>query len=260
MNGISRLIVRSVLRKDVGTLLGRLSPDAVVCTHPLPACLIAEMKRKGLRVPLCTVLTDFDIHGYWTHPGVDLYCVPNQEMAAALRDRVKGQSEVRVTGIPIARSFGTEIPNLKRIGNSSTKRILIMGGGLGIGVLPMVQQIVQSDGKDEITVVCGKNQALRRELQEEYGDLSNVTILGYMRQVSRLMSTSDLLVTKPGGLTVSEALAMKLPMVLYTPIPGHEWRNGQLMSKLGVAVAARTEIVAARMFGIYWRTNRLENG
>ncbi|WP_018132153.1 MGDG synthase family glycosyltransferase [Effusibacillus pohliae] len=240
INRFGRFIVYTVLRKDVIAWLRRLAPDAVVCTHPLPACLLAEMKRKGFSIPLCTVLTDFDLHGYWTHPGIDLYCTPVQTVAEALGERLKGSSEVRVTGIPIANSFVERLSGPTPGLFAPAKRVLIMGGGLGIGLLPMVERIIESDGGHEITVISGYNRSLRRELRNRHGNRANLRILGYTRQVAELMATSDLLVTKPGGLTIAEALAMKLPMVLYTPIPGQERRNGQLMSELGVAVTVGT--------------------
>jgi len=152
---------------------------------------------------------------------------------------------VLVTGIPIANSFGNEAANRKQKSLREVKRVLIMGGGLGIGLLPLVERIVDWDMNHEVTVVCGHNQPLRRKLYERYGNRPHVRILGYTRQVSRLMADHDLLVTKPGGLTISEALAMRLPMVLYTPISGQEMRNGQMMADLGVAVVAHTVEQAA---------------
>lgn len=241
MNGFSRLIVHSVLRKDVVAWLRRLAPDAVVCTHPLPSCMVAEMKRKGFHVPLCTVLTDFDLHGYWTHPGVDLYCVPVPKMANQLRQRIYGHSEVRVTGIPVSDSFANQLRNRPEPLRASGKQVLVMGGGLGIGVLPLVQEIVNSNSSNRITVVCGHNDSLRQQLEEQYAGHANLRILGFTREIAQLMASSDLLVTKPGGLTVSEALVMKLPMVVFSPIPGQELRNAQLMCELGVALGAQTE-------------------
>lgn len=244
--GLSRSLVYSVLRKDVGTWLRQLAPDAVICTHPLPAFLIGEMKRQGFRIPIATVLTDFDLHGYWTHPEVDLYCVPLQIMAERLNNRLPGGSQVAVTGIPISRSFRDHQETAKSYASviptrtTGKKQVLIMGGGLGIGILPVVEQIVEADLNCEVTVVCGSNQTLRHELQSRYGERSNIRIFGYTRQIAQLMAFSDLLVTKPGGLTISEALAMKLPMVLYTPIQGQEWRNGQIMSETGAALIANS--------------------
>lgn len=263
MNGISRTIVHGILKKDVGSWLNRLSPDAVVCTHPLPACLIGEMKRKGLSVPLCTVLTDFDMHGYWAHPGVDLYCVPLHETAHALRRRLRERTGIRITGIPVSRAFAHGSAATPVADSPANKRILVMGGGLGIGVMETVRQIAgaETDGKPEgdgggssgfeVTVVCGNNRSLRRELQTRYGNRKNFEILGYTAEIPRLMAGSHLLVSKPGGLTIAEALAMRLPMVLCPAIHGQEWRNAQLMSELGAAVAVNTAKEAAdAVFGL----------
>ncbi|HEU4962567.1 MAG TPA: glycosyltransferase [Bacilli bacterium] len=255
-NGLSRLVVHHVLNKDVGAYVRHLAPDAVVCTHPLPACLIAQLKSEGLDTRLCTVVTDYDLHGYWVHPHTDLYCVPLPQMREEIRVRQGHEADVEVTGIPISPRFPEQLretwlqPPLVRVGgkislfekSSCPKRVLISGGGLGVGVLPMVREIAESAsfraGEIEITVVCGRNRDLYRELCGVYGNTRRLRVLGYTHQMHRLMAEHDLLVTKPGGMTVSEALAMRLPMVLYTPIQGQEHRNGQLMQERGVAYIA----------------------
>jgi processive 1,2-diacylglycerol beta-glucosyltransferase len=237
--GISRSLVRGILRKEVVSWLHQLAPDVVVCTHPLPTFLIAEMKKQGWQIPLCSVLTDFDLHAYWTHRGVDVYCVPVNEMKEEIFRRPGNRAAVIVSGIPVLRTF-SETAAKKSDDLVFNGNVLIIGGGLGIGVLPVVQQMVMSKIPCTLTVVCGLNQSLRRQLKACYGNHKNVRILGYSRQIERLMAESDLLVTKPGGLTIAEALVMKLPMVLYTPIPGQEWRNGQVMNEYGVAITAGT--------------------
>jgi processive 1,2-diacylglycerol beta-glucosyltransferase len=239
--GLSRSLIRGILRKEVASWLYQLAPDVVVCTHPLPTFLIAEMKKQGWQIPLCSVLTDFDLHAYWTHRGVDVYCVPVQEMKEEILRRPGNRADVVVTGIPVLRTF-TETAVKKSADPVFNGNVLLIGGGLGIGVLPVVQQLVMSNIPCTLTVVCGLNQSLRRELKACYGNHSNVRILGYSRQIERLMAESDLLVTKPGGLTIAEALVMKLPMVLYTPIPGQEWRNGQMMNEYGVAITAGSPV------------------
>ncbi|MFD2171859.1 MGDG synthase family glycosyltransferase [Tumebacillus lipolyticus] len=233
-NRVGRLIVREALCKEVGPWIRRLAPDAIICTHPLPACLIAELKRQGMQVPLITVLTDYDPHGYWLHPAVDLYCVPLPEIQERMNARLLGRSQVRATGIPVSQRFLEALTAVER-GSERNRQVLLMGGGLGLGVLRMVEELVDGGLTDDLTVVCGFNQTLRRELKGRFGGLPNVKIRGYSQQVQSLMARSDLLVTKPGGMTVAEALVMRLPMVLCSAIPGQEHRNGELMSAYGVA-------------------------
>lgn len=235
----SRSLVYGVLSKNVGSWLRRLAPDAVICTHPLPVCLMAELKRQGVLVPLCTVLTDYDLHGYWTHTGVDLYCVPTEELAYELCSRNSIQTKILVSGIPISQSFLKKSFRASNL-NKSGHQVLIMGGSLGIGVLSMVRELIETDRQHWYTVVCGKNQSLYEHLSARYQHFPNVRVIKFTDRMHELMAESDLLVTKPGGLTIAEALAMKLPMVLYTPIPGQERRNGQLMVERGVAVAGNS--------------------
>jgi processive 1,2-diacylglycerol beta-glucosyltransferase len=175
-----------------------------------------------------------------------VYCVPVNEIKEAIRRRPGNRAAVYVTGIPVLRTF-TETAVRKSDIPVRNRNVLLIGGGLGIGVLPVVRQLMMSNIPCTLTVVCGLNQSLRRELKACYGHHSNVRILGYSRQIERLMAKSDLLVTKPGGLTIAEALVMKLPMVLYTPIPGQEWRNGQVMNEYGVAITADTPVDTSRV-------------
>lgn len=238
--GLSRSIVRDVLKRDVARWLRQFSPDAVVCTHPLPAVLLAEMKKRGFPLLLCSVLTDFDFHGYWTHPLVDLYCVPLEEIARSFRQWPGHYGSVHVTGIPVSQAFSREaLRQRQRTGH--TARVLLIGGSLGIGVWTVVHRLLQAGIPCEWTVVCGNNKQLFKELTALYGRRKDVQILGFSKKIQEIMGGSDLLVTKPGGLTIAEALTMRLPMVLYTPIQGQEKRNGQVMYNLGVAVTAETE-------------------
>lgn len=237
-NKVSRSIVRGVLWKDVAAWLSQLQPDVIVCTHPLPAMLVAELKKKGLTTPICTVLTDYDPHGYWTHPAIDMYCVPLPDIAKTILQRTGYKARVEVTGIPVSKQFSSI--SKSKASSSTRKKILITGGGLGIGVLPIVREMV-SRIDAEITVICGQNETLRSELEQEYGHLANVQIVGFTNEMARYMAESDLLVSKPGGMTITEALSMRLPMVLVTSIQGQELRNAQLMNSLGVAFSTVDE-------------------
>ncbi|PWK13121.1 MGDG synthase family glycosyltransferase [Tumebacillus permanentifrigoris] len=235
-----RNLIRQSLHRDVGKWLQELQPDVIVCTHPIPALLIAEMKRQGLRVPLCTVVTDYDMHGYWMHPAVDLYCLPLTEMAEEIEPRIGDHAEVRVTGIPISSRFAEAFTLTQHRTTHERKKILISGGGWGLGVVPMVEQIAGSGLEADVTIVCGTNRSLFHEMKARCEGLSHVAVHGFSEQMESLMAQSDVLVTKPGGLTMSEALAMELPMVLYSPVGGQESRNGHLMARLSVALAAHS--------------------
>jgi processive 1,2-diacylglycerol beta-glucosyltransferase len=235
-SGIVPKIIIGMLQKSVQKWLTAMKADVVVCTHPLSSFLIAELKERGMEIPLCTVLTDFDLHGYWMHPKVDLYCVPVREMETVIK-KYNRKTSIKVTGIPVSGKFSEEVIKQKEQMHQR-KKILIMGGGLGIGVLPMIETAMETSSLAEFTIVTGNNKRLYKKLKEKYEGYENIKILGYINHIQTLMAESDLLITKPGGLTLSEALVMKLPMVLYMPIRGQERRNGKLMESLKVALVS----------------------
>jgi processive 1,2-diacylglycerol beta-glucosyltransferase len=227
-------------------------PDVVVCTQAFPCIIVDKYKHlAGTRLPLVAVVTDFFANLYWMLKGVDLFCVAAEETKEDLL-RMGGNSErVAVTGIPIRSGFAqaagrirnpqSEIPN--------PQSVLVMGGVRGLGPIAIVtERLCALSPHARLVIVAGRNNRLLKSLervQERYAD--RLTVLTYVNNVHELMSRADLLVSKAGGITTSEALAVGLPMVLVSPIPGHEMRNADLLIQKGVAVPAKGAEAAARI-------------
>jgi processive 1,2-diacylglycerol beta-glucosyltransferase len=224
------------------SLLKHHNPQALVCTQAVPCSVFAAEKRHGkLHIPLIAVITDFAIHSYWVHPEVDLYCVASEEARRYLIQNGITAAKIIVTGIPISPAF------LRRVSKEQARAefdvdpnrptILVMGGSQGLGPLQeMVGQLHQLSYQCLIT--AGVNRDLFRSIQKRYGKDRRIRVFGYTKMVSTLMDASDLLITKPGGLTSSEALAKALPMIITNPIPGQEERNARYLLKQGVAEEA----------------------
>ncbi len=233
------------------SLLRRHDPQALVCTQAVPCSFFAAEKRRGrLHIPLIGVITDFAVHSYWVHPEVDLYCVASEEAKRYLVHQGLSSSKIVVTGIPISPTFLGHVPKeqarMEWHLDPKCPTLLGRGGSQGLGPLQAMVDHLHADSF-QCLVTSGVNRDLFRTLQKRYGKDRRVRIFGYTKQVNTLMDASDLLVTKPGGLTSSEAMAKGLPMIISNPIPGQEERNAHYLLKQGVAEQADEPEEIARM-------------
>lgn len=230
--GFSRSLIHLSLARAVRREIDQTNPAAVVATHPFPGGVAARLRRRGeLTVPLAMVLTDFVPHPLWVHEGVDRYFVASEEAADRLMGLGVERGRIAVTGIPIRPGFEPG----DRPGQRQVRHVLVMGGGLGLGpIAAAVESLAALDRSDlRVAVVCGTNEELREELSARY---PGFTIFGQTDQVPDLMSRADLLITKPGGLSCSEALASGLPLLLLEPLPGHEEENAAYLAQTGAAL------------------------
>lgn len=229
-------------------LLAERSPDIVVCTFPLAAAAMSLLKRRrALAIPLATVITDHTDHSLWVHPGTVLYVTGSSEAAAGLRARGIGSESIRVTGIPVRPSFRSAVDGMRHRRQSGLRddlpAVLVMGGGSGLLTVE-VRRLLRSRklcGRVQLIVICGNNEALRRDFVKAARGWPEhqVLIKGYADNIHAWMAAADLLLTKPGGLTTSEAVAVGLPMVLARPIPGQEEDNAAVLVRAGVAIRAQ---------------------
>ncbi|HEX8274292.1 MAG TPA: glycosyltransferase [Longimicrobiaceae bacterium] len=210
-----------------------------LCTHFLPCQLAAG--RPGLP-PFALSVTDFTLHRCWVQPGVRRYFVATDALAAELRPRVRG-ARVDATGIPIAGSFAAAPPReeaRRALGLDAGRRtVLVMGGGLGLGVEEMATATLASGVRDlQVVAVCGRSADARERLEALGLPPERLRVCGYVDGVERYLAAADVVVTKPGGLTSSEALALGRPLLLTRPIPGQEVGNTRALTAAGAALAA----------------------
>ncbi|MFA5143778.1 MAG: glycosyltransferase [Candidatus Omnitrophota bacterium] len=223
------------------TLLDDFKPGAIVCTQAFPCGMIADYKKTfALDIPLIGVLTDYAPHSYWIYHNVDYYIVPSQETGDKLVANGIDPSRIKDYGIPIDpkfRIFPDRQALCKKLGlDGKRPHILIMGGTQGLGPLKELVRLLDRLPVDlEPVIVCGTNKKLynwlrRRRYQKK------VTILSYVENIDELMCVSDMIITKPGGITTAEALARGLPMLIINPLPGQEAMNTRFLLNEGVAV------------------------
>jgi processive 1,2-diacylglycerol beta-glucosyltransferase len=221
--------------------------DMIVHTHFLGPELIAALRRRGrVACPQMTVVTDYDAHRIWVHEPTERYCVASPLAAASLRAHGVHPAAIETTGIPVMPAFSTPVDEAavrRAFGLSGAYPVVVLSsGGQGTGPIEETYRaLLASSIPAEIVVVCGRNETARKRLAAiRPPGRHRVRVLGFTDRMRDLMAVADVLVTKPGGLTVSEALACGLPMALVSPIPGQEVRNSDYLLENGAAVKANS--------------------
>ncbi|MDM5176333.1 glycosyltransferase [Massilia sp. DJPM01] len=238
--GLERLNTRALMQA-----IEDARPDAIVCTHFLPAEILARaIRKRGFTTPVWVQVTDFDLHRMWVHENMAGYFAGNEEVAYRMRRCGIAPERIHVTGIPIMPAFG-QLPEravcAREFGlDPGITTFLLMGGGAGLGSLETVaERLLGLEGSFQLIVLAGKNAkalAALKLLEARYP--GRLLAQGFTNHVERLMACADLVITKPGGLTSSECLAMGLPMIVNSPIPGQEERNADYLLEQGVALKA----------------------
>ncbi len=223
-------------------------PDVVCCVHCTPAGTMSDLKiARRTAVPCLTVITDYVTHSQWIHPHVDQYCVPSASVREGLLARGISPDRIAVTGMPIEQKFLRPLDRgalMTRFGLSPTVPVvLVMAGAYAMlgGVPDVVGMLADFSRPLQIIVVCGHDRRLEDQVRAQAARSQHrFQVYGYVDIVEELMTVSDLLVTKAGGVTVSEALTKRLPMLIYRPIPGQEEGNTRFLLEHGAAVVCRT--------------------
>ncbi|WP_212977093.1 MGDG synthase family glycosyltransferase [Paenibacillus azoreducens] len=239
LNRFTTLALHRIFYTHTKNVVNQLDPDIVVCTHPIPSAVISRLKRLGEDILLCTVITDYDAHGTWISPEVDRYLVSTQEVRNKMIQQGVPPSRIKVTGIPVHPNFWEhpvkdEIRAKFNLKDMPT--VMVMGGGWGI----MNDEVINDfliRWKDDVQILfcLGNNEKELKKLQQDprYNH-ANIRLIGFTLEVDKLMEVSDLLVTKPGGMTCTEGLAKGIPMLFHHPLPGQEEENCQYFTVQGL--------------------------
>lgn len=240
------------VRRAMRRTIKRHPSSLIVSVHALATAPFLRALGRN-RPPFITLVTDLvTTHAWWYHPGVDLCLVPTEEARQrALRYHMHPE-QVRVVGLPVADRFcqplGDETVLRQRLGWPINQPVVILvGGGEGMGPLEEVAKAIARSGLDmALVVVCGRNQGLKERLQAHSWPIPT-HIYGFVREMPDFMRAADVLVTKAGPGTITEAINAGLPMILYSRLPGQEDGNVSYVVSQGAGVWAPTpaEIVAA---------------
>ena len=256
--GRLRAAIERLNTRQLDRVLRAIAPDQVICTHFLPAQLLSRELAKGtFQRPVWVQVTDFDVHALWIQPHLAGYFAASDEVAWRMIERGIPRSAIHVTGIPIMPVFGESQSRIRcaaELGvDPSTTTLLMMSGGAGVGGIErLAERLLGLDLDFQLIALAGRNDALLEQLRmvaARYPD--RLYPMGFTRTIERVMAVADLAITKPGGLTTSECLAVGLPMLVISPIPGQEERNADYLLENGAALKACDE------GALTYRVNRL---
>lgn len=231
-SAVTSLFMHNILKKE--------NPDMIIATHPFPEGATAFLRKFGFwkKPLLAAVLTDYSLHNIWLYKNVDIYFVATESMKEELIKSNYAKT-VYAFGIPIVElNFISKKEAKLKLNLNENKTILMMGGGLGLGSIEKsLKELEHSDKTFNILAVTGQNQILY-EKTKKIAETSkhHIKIFSYTKDIFTLMSASDLLITKPGALTMTEALSVGIPMLLREPIPGPEEKNAEFAENIGAAV------------------------
>ena len=232
---ISNLTSLAVSKK-VSKYIEENTPDIIICTHVFAAHVLTQIKEyTGMKMG---IITDFTVHPYWEETDLDYYGTASELLTILAQKKGIDTKNVLPIGIPIPEKFAQRLSKSEareKLGIKDKDTVLVMSGSMGYGKLARHVKVMDTVDLDfQMLCVCGKNKRAKKSIEKLQTNQS-VYIYGYVDNVDIMMDAADVIVTKPGGLTVSEALAKRLPMILVNPIPGQEERNTEFLLNNAIA-------------------------
>lgn len=247
-NLIHKAVIQSnsVLSNKLLETIEENNPDVVIICHAFPTSMVSSLKEHGKTdVKTIILITDYDAHRTYIGPNIDAYVVAEPQMADRMINEYEVDSNlIHPLGIPIFDKFSEPFSKeeiCKREGLDPEKpTVLLMAGSFGVNdVLDFYEQLAKKSNDIQFIIITGRNIKLFSQLEKLIDDLGtddNTKLLYFVKNVEDYMHISDLIVTKPGGLTVTESLACGLPMAIYSAFPGQELDNADFLVKEKAAV------------------------
>lgn len=236
----------TLISKRLKSYVKNFAPDIVIGTHSYAAVLMTLMREKNyIDCPLVGIVTDFTVHPFWESTDLDHYVIPHSLLTNQMCKKGIKKETLLPIGIPIKKQFSAKIPKAearKQLGIDIEKpTILVMMGSMGYG--NMVENLMEIDDFPEnyqILVVCGTNEKAKNAIDRTKWE-KDVYTYAFVSNVDVMMDAADLVISKPGGLTTSESLAKKLPMINLDPLPGQENKNMSFLTNAGVALGVNSD-------------------
>lgn len=231
-------LLSKLLSPRLEQLLNDYKPDVILTTHAFPTGMIAVLKQRGqLNVPLVAAVTDYHVHSFWVHPEVDRFYLPAKDLSYSCKKFNINPAKILGTGIPIRSQFAKaqdkqEARKALNIAKKTT--LLVMGGGWGLGRIELITKELLKHEEFQVLVVAGTNKELKNSLLSIRNE--RLKVFGFVENMVQVMSASDLIISKPGGVTIAEILAVGKPLVIYSSLPGQEDRNTEYLLNRGAAI------------------------
>ena len=251
----------SLMARKFKHLLNESTPDLIIGTHPFPMIALSTLKKnnnihslsrsesfyKSTKVdipPMISVLTDYTTHSTWIQNEIDYYIVGHEYVKELLVYEGVDSEKVKAFGIPVEKSFLSHRDRetvLTELGLSPEKlTVLLMGGSFGAGnIKETLEDLIAIDRDFQILVITGRNEHLKDKLSKMLDSTihnKNICLLGYTNKMNDILASIDVLISKPGGLTTTEALLNDVPMIVPYFIPGQEEENLDFLTNCGAAL------------------------
>ncbi len=239
-----------ILAIKLHILIKQYNPDYIISTHPFSSQMCAYLKKKGklTTVKLATIMTDFAPHDQWLVGSeyIDCFFVAHDAMKNLLIEKGISADRIFATGIPLSKRFlldydkDTILKDFNLLQNKFTI-LFFAGGKLGLGkknTSRILEDIARYLDNVQVIAISGKNKKMFNSFNDivsKYNRQDNIKILEFTDKVPELMHISDIIISKPGGLTTSESLACGLPMIIINPIPGQEEQNAEFLENSNLA-------------------------
>lgn len=226
-------------------LLIKEKPDLILLTFPTPVMSVLT-EQFNINIPIATVMTDYRMHKNWITPYSQRYYVATKDTKDDFIEAGVPASYIKVTGIPIADKFEESIDKEEWLSQQhldpSKPTILMSAGAFGVskGFDYMINNILEKSPNSQVVMICGRSKELKRSLKAKFKDNPSVIILGYTNHMNEWMASSQLMITKPGGITISEGLSRCIPMIFLNPAPGQELENAYYFESKGFGKIADT--------------------
>lgn len=259
-------ILSTLVSKKLRAYVEEFNPDLIIGTHSYAGMIMSELKEKEITdCPLIGIVTDFTVHPFWESTDLDYYVVPDKGLIYEMERKGISKEKILAIGIPIRSQFENNIEKneARKILNIPDKRtVLVMMGSMGYGnIKKTLMEIDETDEDFQVLCICGNNDRMKKAISK-YPWQKDIRAYGFTDNIDLMMDASDIVISKPGGLTTSEALAKEIAMVAVNPIPGQEDRNLMYLLNNGAIIAVndtyRMSDAIHQLLGIPERLNELK--
>jgi len=259
------VVLSKLISKKLVKYIEDFAPDVIIGTHSYVGMLLTLMAERGhINCPTVGIVTDFTVHPFWESTKLDAYIVPDAMLIHQAAKKGIAPHKVHSFGIPVKKVFSERNDKSEmraKLGLMDIPTVLVMMGSMGFGNIgDIIATLDNFDANYQVVCICGSNKKAKQTIDDIYWK-KNVVNIGFADNVHEYMDASDLIITKPGGLTTSEAMAKGLPMILMNPIPGQEDRNLQLLVNSGAAMTITDtyplEYALYAFFKVGWKADMM---